>query len=198
MKTYAATHNAGKLHELQAIFSGTPLRPIKPRKYVEVLETAETYEGNALLKARALAASFESRGVKANVLADDSGLEVDALDGRPGVYSARYGGPKLDWPQRRATLLTEMRGIPPFRRSARFVCALAFIEPEREPITVMGFVDGYVLELEAGSAGFGYDPLFLYPPYGRSFAALTEKEKNAVSHRRRAADALLAALSARG
>jgi XTP/dITP diphosphohydrolase len=194
MITYAATANAGKLRELRAIFAGTPLRPTKPRKYDEVVETAETYEGNAIIKAQSLAGALRARGVVARVLADDSGLEVDALGGRPGVYSARYGGPKLDWPQRRAALLVEMRGVPPFRRAARFVCALALIEPNGEPITARGEVAGYLLDTERGTGGFGYDPLFLYLPLGRSFASLTEKEKNAVSHRRRAADALLAAL----
>jgi XTP/dITP diphosphohydrolase len=131
------------------------------------------------------------------VLADDSGLEVDALEGKPGVYSARYGGTDIGWPERRAALLAEVRGVPPYRRAARFVCALALIEPGREPIVVTGHVTGYLLEVESGAGGFGYDPLFFHPPSGRSFAALSEKEKNAVSHRRRAADALLAALRSR-
>jgi non-canonical purine NTP pyrophosphatase (RdgB/HAM1 family) len=192
--TYAATANAGKLRELRAIFAGTPLRPTKPRKYDEVLETAETYEGNALLKAQALHNVLRARGVRARVLADDSGLEVAALDGRPGVLSARYGGPKLDWPQRRAALLSEMRGVPPFRRDAKFVCVLALVQPNGESIVARGEVEGILLDTERGTGGFGYDPLFLYLPLGRSFASLTEKEKNAVSHRRRAANALLAAL----
>ena len=98
------------------------------------------------------------------VLADDSGLEVDALDGRPGVLSARYGGREIDWPARRAALLAELRGVPPYRRTARFVCALVLIEPHGEPITATGEVDGYILEAESGTGGFGYDPLFLYPP----------------------------------
>jgi XTP/dITP diphosphohydrolase len=197
VKTYAATHNAGKLRELQQLFSGTSLRPTKPRKYAPVIESADTYAGNALLKAHALAAALREGGVDANVLADDSGLEVDALDGRPGILSARYGGPKLGWPERRAALLDEMRGVPPFRRAARFVCALALIEPGKEPVTATGEVDGYILSAERGAGGFGYDPLFLYLPFGRSFAALSEKEKNSVSHRRRAADALLWALRTR-
>lgn len=191
MKTYAATHNKGKLHELQAIFTGTPLRPIAPRKFASVVEDADSYEGNALLKAQALANELHGRGVEARVLADDSGLEIDALDGGPGIYSARFGGAELGWPERRATLLAELRGVPPYRRTARFVCTLAFIEPGREPVTATGHVNGYILETESGSGGFGYDPIFFYPPYGRSFAALSEKEKNAVSHRRRAADDLL-------
>jgi XTP/dITP diphosphohydrolase len=195
--TYAATANAGKLRELKAIFAGTPLRPTKPRKYDEVMETANSYEGNAMLKAQSLATALRKRGVAARVLADDSGLEVEALDGRPGVLSARYGGPKLDWEQRRAALLAEMRGVPPYRRAARFVCVLALVEPNGDAITARGEVEGYLLDTEVGTGGFGYDPLFLYLPLGRSFATLSEKEKSAVSHRRRAADALLAALRER-
>lgn len=197
MRTYVATHNAGKLRELKAIFAGSLLTLVKPRKLPEVVENADSYVGNAILKAQALAAILHGRGTDANVLADDSGLEVDALDGGPGIYSARFGGTELTWPQRRAALLGELRGVPPYRRTARFVCALALIEPGQSPITAVGQVNGYVLETEFGSGGFGYDPLFLYPPLGCSFAALTEKEKNDVSHRRRAANALLAALKNR-
>jgi XTP/dITP diphosphohydrolase len=197
VKTFVATQNAGKLRELRAIFSGSALALAKPRKYAAVVEDADSYAGNALLKAQALVATLAERGLEGAVLADDSGLEVDALEGRPGVYSARYGGADIGWPERRAALLAELRGVPPYRRSARFVCALALIEPGREPRVASGHVNGYLLEVESGAGGFGYDPLFFHPPSGRSFAALTEKEKNAVSHRRRAADALLSALRGR-
>jgi XTP/dITP diphosphohydrolase len=197
VKTFVATQNAGKLRELRAIFAGSSLALAKPRKYTAAVEDADTYAGNALLKAQALAETLQKRGIEGIVLADDSGLEVDALEGRPGVYSARYGGADIGWPERRAALLAEVRGVPPYRRSVRFVCALALIEPGREPIAVTGHVNGYLLEVESGAGGFGYDPLFFHPPSGRSFAALSEKEKNAVSHRRRAADALLTALRSR-
>ncbi len=197
MLTYVATTNAGKLRELKSIFAKSPLQLRAPRKYVEVAEDAFSYAGNAMLKATALAQALQQRGVEANVLADDSGLEVDALGGRPGIYSARYGGDEISWPERRAALLAELRGMPPYRRTARFVCALALIAPGGEPVTASGRVDGFILETESGTGGFGYDALFLYPAFGRSFAALTEKEKNGVSHRRRAAEALLAAIGER-
>jgi len=193
VKTYVATRNAGKLRELKALFA-SELALASYRKYSAVAEDAESYTGNALLKARALVAALQASGVCAAALADDSGLEVDALHGRPGIHSARYGGTQIGWPQRRAALLAELRGIPPYRRTARFVCALALLRPDREPVVVTGEVGGYILESESGSNGFGYDALFFHPPSGRSFAALSEKEKNAVSHRRRAADALLPAL----
>ena len=200
MKTYVATGNPGKLRELKVFFAKSPLQIVTPRKRIglDVIESAPTYEGNALLKAHAMVSALRERRVSAAVLADDSGLEVAALAGRPGVHSARYGGPDLDWPSRRAALLDELRGVPPYRRAARFVCALALIEPECEPMVVRGEVGGFILEGESGTGGFGYDAVFLYPPMGRSFAALNEKEKNAVSHRHNAAEALLAMLRERG
>jgi XTP/dITP diphosphohydrolase len=192
-KTYVASHNAGKIRELKAILAGG-LQLTVPRKFADVAEDADSYLGNALLKAQALAETLRRRGTPANVLADDSGLEVDALGGRPGIYSARYAGADADWPQRRAALLAELRGVPPFLRTARFVCALVLLAPGAEAVTAVGEVSGFVLEAEVGANGFGYDPIFFYPPAGSSFAVLGEKEKNAVSHRRRAADNLLAAL----
>jgi XTP/dITP diphosphohydrolase len=198
VKVYIASRNVGKVRELKQIFAKSPLSLGTYRKYADVLEVAGSYTGNAMLKAQSLAASLQKAGIEAGALADDSGLEVDALGGRPGVYSARFGGPELEWPQRRAALLDELRGIPPYRRAARFVCALAFVEPGREPVVATGRVDGYILEAERGSGGFGYDALFLYPHEGRSFAMLSEKEKNGISHRRRAADALLTMLDQRG
>jgi XTP/dITP diphosphohydrolase len=199
VKTYIATSNAGKLRELKALFSRSVLQIVTPRKQQEldVLETAPTYAGNALLKATALAVALRERHVSAAVLADDSGLEVEALAGRPGILSARYGGPDLSWPARREALLAELRGVPPYRRGARFVCALVLVEPHGEPLTALGEVRGYILESETGTGGFGYDSIFLYPPLGRSFAVLSEKEKNAISHRHNAAEALLGILRER-
>lgn len=200
MKTYVATNNPGKLRELKTLFARSALQIVTPRKRIplEVVEDAATYAGNAVLKAQALAAALRERHISAAVLADDSGLEVEALGGRPGLHSARYGGPEIDWPARRAALLAELRGVPPYRRIARFVCVLVLAEPHANPIAATAHVNGYILESESGTGGFGYDSLFLYPPAGRSFAALGEKEKNAVSHRGRAADALLTMLRDRG
>ena len=113
MKTYVATHNEGKLRELKAIFSDSALTLVKPRKYPDVAEDAGSYIGNAILKAQALATLLQERDLAANVLADDSGLEVDALDGGPGIYSARFGGADITWPQRRATLLATCAACRP-------------------------------------------------------------------------------------
>jgi XTP/dITP diphosphohydrolase len=196
VKTYVATTNDGKLRELRAIFAQSQLKLMKPRKLAAVQEDAATFEGNALLKARSLADALAARDTNAAVLADDSGFAVDALEGRPGIHSARFGGTDIDWPERRALLLAELRGVPPFLRTAHFVCALVFIAPGAEAITAVGRVDGFVLDAESGSNGFGYDPLFFYPPARCSFANLSAEEKDAVSHRRRAAEALLALLPA--
>lgn len=194
MKTYLASTNAGKLRELEAIFAGSELELVTYLDYREPAEDAPSYVGNAILKARALAQQLHDAGIEAAMLADDSGIEVDALGGRPGLRSARYAGPDSGWPERRALLLSELQGVPELLRTARFICVMALLVPGRELLTSLGVVEGYILGAERGSGGFGYDPVFLYPAAGRSFAELTSQEKNAVSHRRRGADALLAAL----
>ena len=197
MITYVASKNAGKLRELTAMFAGSALDAAAYPGYVDVVEDAGTYAGNALLKAGALRAQLERAGIAAAVLADDSGLEVDALGGRPGVLSARFGGAGATWPQRRALLLRELDGVARSQRRARFVCVMALIVPSSEAIFGSGQVEGCIAERESGSGGFGYDPLFFYPPLGRTFAELPPHEKDAVSHRRRAAQAVLAALAQR-
>ena len=197
MKTYVATKNAGKLAEMHALFAASPLELLTYPEYAHVVEDANTYVGNALLKARALSLQLPEAGIVAAVVADDSGLEVDALGGRPGVFSARYGGAAATWPQRRAHLLSELQGIPERERSARFVSAMALILPGGEEITAVGVVSGYIVENQRGGGGFGYDPVFLHPASGATFAELNERQKNAVSHRRAAADALLATLRER-
>ena len=144
-------------------------------------ETGLTYEDNARLKASAAA-----RAADALALADDSGLEVDALDGAPGPLSARYGGPGLDDAARCRLLIEALRDVPDHRRSARFRCVVALARPGSDARVVEGVVDGLILRRPRGTNGFGYDPLFYYPPLGRTFAELGEPEKAAVSHRGRA------------
>jgi len=194
MQTFVATHNAGKLAELRAIFAGSPLELQSFADYADVEETGESYVANALLKAHSLARQLSDAGIAACVLADDSGLEVDALQGRPGIYSARYAGVQASWAQRRALLLREVGATPASERSARFVAALALVRPSGEPITAVGTVDGSITTEERGDGGFGYDPVFYYPPCGCTFAELSAHEKNAISHRRAAADNLCARL----
>ena len=144
-------------------------------------EGDESYRANALAKARAVA-----RPAGAFALADDSGIEVDALGGRPGVRSARYGGPRLSDPDRCATLLSELKGVPQERRTARFRCVVALASPDGREEAVEGVVEGIITDAPQGTGGFGYDPLFFYPPLGRTFADLDPSVKNRVSHRGRA------------
>lgn len=194
MRVYVASTNSGKVGELRELLAGAALRLEEFPGYASPPEDAADYRGNARIKAEALAAQLRACGIAAAALADDSGLEVDALGGRPGIYSARYGGPEADWEGRRALLLHELRGVPETQRAARFVCALVLVLPDGRRIEVEGDVRGRIVERARGSAGFGYDPLFLYPSLGQTFGELTPAEKNAVSHRRAAADALAAEL----
>jgi len=144
-------------------------------------EASTSYADNALGKARAVAAAT---GMLA--LGDDSGLEVDALGGRPGVLSARYGGEGLGDAERCLALLRELRDVPPARRGARFRSVIALRSPTGREATAEGVVEGVLLTEPRGSGGFGYDPLFYYPPLGATFAEITAEAKHAVSHRSRA------------
>jgi XTP/dITP diphosphohydrolase len=144
-------------------------------------ETEDSYRGNALLKARAAACL-----TGALALADDSGIEVDALGGSPGVRSAGFGGPGLDDAGRCGRLLEALQDVPPERRTARFRCVIALAEPDGREDVVEGAVEGIILLAPRGNGGHGYDPLFLYPPLDRTFAELSEVEKAKVSHRGRA------------
>jgi XTP/dITP diphosphohydrolase len=191
---YVATKNEGKLVELRDLFAGSDWTVETYPGYPDVDEGEASYAVNAALKAEALRARLAADGLAVAVLGDDSGLEVAALGGRPGVLSARYGGSEISWAARRALMLSEIAATGAADRSARFVCALHFIAATGEAIAVEADVDGHIAESERGEAGFSYDPLFIYPPADRTFAELAAKEKNAVSHRGRAVDRLLAAL----
>jgi XTP/dITP diphosphohydrolase len=180
-----ATANRAKAREMAALLEGIPFRILNLSDLTGVTlppEGESSYADNALAKARAVAmASGEM------ALADDSGIEVDALGGRPGVLSARYGGEGLSDPERCHVMLQEMAGVPPERRGARFRCLIAIVCPRRKLETTMeGVVEGVLLEAPRGEGGFGYDPLFFYPPLGKGFAELPPAEKNRVSHRAQA------------
>ena len=165
-------------------------------RYADPEEGEDSYVSNALLKARALREQLTDAGIHAAVLADDSGIELDALDGAPGVLSARYAGESTPWPQRLETMMSEVRGLPEDRRGARFVCVMALILPDGREIVVQGDVRGRITTELRGSNGFGYDPIFFYPPIDKTFGEIPEAEKNQLSHRGRAARALLEALAA--
>jgi XTP/dITP diphosphohydrolase len=200
MKVVVATRNQGKLREIVSLLAGAPLLDglglelatidaLAPE--AELREDGVTFEENALAKARQAAAAT---GLPA--IADDSGLEVDALDGAPGVWSARYAGPDADDAQNNAKLLEALRGVPAARRGARFRCVAAFVDPGRGLAIVRdGSCAGEILEGPRGTDGFGYDPLFLVPSVGRTMAELPLGEKNRLSHRAAAFRALASALA---
>jgi XTP/dITP diphosphohydrolase len=198
VRVYVATTNGGKLREMRELFAGTPFEVEPYAGYEDPIEGDTSYADNAALKARALHAQLRRAGRPGNVLADDSGLEVYALDRRPGVLTAFYGGANLSWAERRRALLAELAAVPSPDRRARFVCALHFIDEEGREFAALGTVDGEIAREERGELGFSFDPIFRYPPAGKTFAELTRAEKNAVSHRAIAAAALLAAVTRAG
>ena len=149
----------------------------------EVVEDGATYEENALKKARS-AAAFTGKPS----LADDTGLEVEALDGRPGIHAARFAGEQCSFQDNITKLLTLLKGVPRERRGARFVCVLAFVAPDGREEFVRGELEGRITEEPAGIGGFGYDPVFFSPETGKTLAELSPEEKNRISHRRRAVD----------
>lgn len=190
-KVVIATKNKGKAKDFEALF--TPLGfevvtmfDVAPD--MEIEETGTTFEENAVLKAETLA-----KALNVIVIADDSGLVVDALDGAPGVYSARYAGDHDD-EANIVKVLENLAGVPEEKRTARFMCALAIAGPEMDTTTVFGTCEGFILEEKRGTNGFGYDPIFFVPEKDRAMAELTPEEKGAISHRgnaiRKLADAL--------
>lgn len=190
MRFVLASNNERKLEELRQILSQMGHEVLSQREAglnLTVEETGTTFEENARLKARG---ASDALGLP--VIADDSGLMVDALDGAPGVYSARYGGEGLDDRGRNALLLKNMEGKE--NRSARFVCCICCRFPDGREITARGECPGQILEGPRGKDGFGYDPVFYMPEYGKTMAEMTPMEKNAVSHRGRALERLAAEL----
>jgi XTP/dITP diphosphohydrolase len=179
-----ATRNTGKLREIQALLAGLPVEVLPlPPDASEVAETAATFAGNAEIKARA---AFEQSKIDAWVLADDSGLEVDALTGAPGVHSARYAGPNATDADNVTKLLAALRGVPDEARTARFRCVLALLAPDGRLWSVDGTCEGRIAHAPRGEHGFGYDPVFLLPELGRTMAELPPEQKNRISHRARA------------
>jgi len=198
MRVYVATTNFGKLKEMEKLFADSPLELATFAEYDDPIEGNTSYADNAALKARALHAQLQRAGRPSAVLADDSGLEVYALDRRPGVLTAFYGGPTSTWPARRKKLLRELGRSGSDDRRARFVCAMHFIDEQGREFATMGTVDGAIAPEERGSEGFSFDAIFFYPPLKRTFAEMTEDEKNRVSHRAIAAAGLIASLRVAG
>jgi len=183
-----ATRNSGKLREIQAILAPLGLKILSLRDFPgipEIIEDGRTFEENAAKKAAAV-----SRQTGRMAIADDSGLAVDALQGRPGVFSSRYAGEKATDAERYQKLLEEMAGTPRGKRGAAFICAMAVAAPDGKAETVAGQCRGEIAMAPRGSHGFGYDPVFYLPEWGKTMAELEPEIKNRISHRARALEKL--------
>lgn len=193
MKLLIASNNAHKVREIEEILSDYFDEMVTLREaglVIDVVEDGKTFRENAVKKAME---TLEKSGFDA-ALADDSGLCVDALDGAPGVYSARYAGEGHDDTANNDLLMERMKAVSDEKRTCRFVSCIALARKGRPVLVAEGKAEGMLLRAPAGENGFGYDPYFFYPPFGKSFAELTAQEKNSVSHRRAALDALRKAL----
>ncbi len=183
MQIVLATHNRGKMKEMSSILAHLSVKLLTLDDFPqigEIPETGETLKENAFIKAETV---HQKTGLPA--LADDTGLEVDALDGAPGVHSSRYDGETATFEDNCRKMMQEMDGIPAEERTARFHTVIAFVSDSGNEWTE-GMVEGRILEKKQGDGGFGYDPLFYYPPLKKTFAELNSEQKNNISHRGKA------------
>ena len=181
-KIIFATGNAGKMREIRDIMADLDVELLSMKEAgikLDIVEDGKTFEENALIKARAV--SKEAPG--AIVMADDSGLEVDYLHKKPGIYSARYMGEDTSYHIKNANLISRLEGVPDEKRTARFVCAIAAVLPNGEVLHSEGTIEGIIGYEEQGENGFGYDPIFYLPQFGCSSAELEPEKKNELSHR---------------
>lgn len=179
-----ATSNAGKAKEVQAMFSDLDVDVKTLREEgidIEIEENGQTFAENALIKAKAIAGMTDKI-----VLADDSGLVVDYLNGEPGIYSARYMGEDTSYDIKNTRILERMEGVPDDQRTARFVCAMVAIMPGGEVICTEGIMEGLIGYEMKGTNGFGYDPIFYLPEYGMTSSEISPEKKNEISHRGKA------------
>lgn len=191
IKIVLATNNAHKISEFRSCFEqmGIECELVTIRETGfngEIIENADSFEGNAYIKAKTLC---DFSGLI--TIADDSGLAVDALNGAPGVYSARYSGENASDADNIAKLLAELSAVPYEKRTAKFVCSLCVCRPDGEILYVSGESEGVIIDELRGDGRFGYDPVFFYPPMNKTFAEMDKREKNSVSHRGRAIEKLL-------
>ncbi|MCI6552808.1 MAG: XTP/dITP diphosphatase [Lachnospiraceae bacterium] len=180
-KVVFATGNAGKMKEIREILKDLDCEVCSMKEMgidIPIEENGKTFEENAVIKAEAVAAVCGEI-----VLADDSGLEIDYLNGEPGIYSARYMGEDTPYSIKNANLIERLKGVPEDLRGARFVCVIAAVFPDGEVVSTYGEVKGRIAHSERGSNGFGYDPVFFLPEFGRTTAELSDHEKNSISHR---------------
>lgn len=179
-----ATGNAGKVKEIRMIMADTGMEVLSMKEagiVADIIEDGATYEENALIKAREIA-----KYTDAIVMADDSGLEIDYLNKEPGVMSARYMGEDTPYSIKNANLIERLNGVEDKDRTARFVCAIAAVLPDGKELTTRATIEGRIGYEEKGDHGFGYDPIFYVPEFGKTTAELSEEEKNRISHRGKA------------
>lgn len=191
-----ATGNAGKMKEIRAIMDDMGMEILSMKEAgieVDIEENGKTFEENAIIKAKAIAEHTDDI-----VLADDSGLEIDYLNKEPGVYSARYMGEDTSYEVKNANLLERLKGVEKSKRTARFVCAIAAVLPDKEVLATRKTIEGYIGEEPAGENGFGYDPIFYVEEYGCSTAQLSMEQKNELSHRGKALRAIKEELKNKG
>ncbi len=189
-----ATGNPGKMKEIRMILAdlkikGEPVEILSMKEagiVLDIEENGSSFAENAIIKAKAV----WTAGNGAIVLADDSGLEIDYLNKEPGIYSARYLGEDTSYHEKNSNLIERLSGVPEEKRTARFVCAIACVLPNGQVLTKEAAVEGRIGYEEKGKNGFGYDPIFIVPSYGKSTAELTEEEKNEISHRGKALRAM--------
>jgi len=181
-----ATGNKDKMKEIREILKDLNCEILSMKEaglVTDVEENGSTFEENALIKAKAIAMLSKEQGNEDIVLADDSGLEIDALNKEPGIYSARYMGEDTPYSIKNANLISRLDGVKDEDRTARFVCAVAAVLPTGESMVVRGTIEGIIGYEEKGSNGFGYDPIFYVPAYGCTTAELPLEKKNEISHR---------------
>ncbi len=179
-KIVVATNNEDKLNEIKMLLNNLELNILSKNDFVnfpEIEETGKSLKANALLKAKG---TFQGTGLPS--IADDTGLEVYELNGAPGVYSSRYAGTLASYDDNVQKLLNEMKNVPKERRGAQFHCVIAFVDGEHE-FTVEGVCKGIIIHSPQGKDGFGYDPIFFVPEYGKTFAEMSPELKNSISHR---------------
>jgi len=188
-KIIFATGNKEKMKEIRQIMEGSPVEVLSMKEAgytCDVEENGTTFTENAIIKASAIADAVKANGEEAIVLADDSGLEIDALNKEPGVYSARYMGEDTSYRIKNANLISRLNGVPVEKRTARFVCAIAAVLTDGTVYTVRETIEGYIGYEERGENGFGYDPIFMVPEFNCTTAELSMEQKNKISHRGKA------------
>ena len=194
MKLIIATSNEDKVREIDEVLKGTGFEAVSMKEagYApDIVEDADSFEGNAMIKAKALHELCKD----SYVMADDSGLCIDALDGAPGIYSSRFCGENSTYEEKFAKIFEMLKDVPEEARTAKFCCAIAVVAPDGESFTVRGEVCGVLHETPAGENGFGYDPIFYVPEFGMTTAQMAPEVKNSISHRGKALRAMVEKLT---